>query len=120
VLFSFSLRFRCVFVNRECEKPRSSRVLAELSGAGAYGDVFKGVCREKEVAVKVFNKKVEDERLKNFRREIDICSKIFHPNIVLFLGYLPLAPPHTHARVHTRKPRSDTEEPAHARRFRTV
>ncbi len=39
-----------------------------------------------QVAVKVMMRRVEGEALEDFRKEVGICSKIFHPNIVLFLG----------------------------------
>ncbi|KYQ88308.1 SH2 domain-containing protein [Tieghemostelium lacteum] len=55
-------------------------------GDGSFGTVYKGRCRQKDVAVKIMLKQVDEKTLKDFRKEVAIMSKIFHPNIVLFLG----------------------------------
>jgi len=56
-------------------------------GDGSFGTVFKGKCREKDVAVKFLHKQDLDAKtLEAFRKEVEIMSKIFHPNIVLFMG----------------------------------
>lgn len=56
-------------------------------GEGTFGEVWKGTCRGKEVAIKKLkNQNADDYALGEFRKEIDIMSKIRHPNIVLFLG----------------------------------
>lgn len=56
-------------------------------GDGSFGTVYKGKCREKDVAVKVLHKQDLDAKtLDAFRKEVEIMSKIFHPNIVLFMG----------------------------------
>eukprot|EP01133_Synstelium_polycarpum_P005660 gene5660-6535_t len=57
-----------------------------ILGDGSFGTVYKGRCRQKDVAVKVMLKQVDEKTLKDFRKEVAIMSKIFHPNIVLFLG----------------------------------
>eukprot|EP01130_Rhizamoeba_saxonica_P001928 TRINITY_DN11748_c0_g1_i1.p1 TRINITY_DN11748_c0_g1~~TRINITY_DN11748_c0_g1_i1.p1 ORF type:complete len:517 (+),score=91.27 TRINITY_DN11748_c0_g1_i1:6-1556(+) len=59
----------------------------DILGEGYHGKVFKGRCRRTEVAIKVPHMQNLSEReLQNFRNEIETMSKIFHPNVVLFLG----------------------------------
>lgn len=64
-----------------------SEITRELIlGDGSFGAVYKGRCRQKEVAVKVLFRQFDEKSLRAFRKEVAIMSKIFHPNIVLFLG----------------------------------
>jgi len=59
----------------------------DFLGEGAYGRVYKGKCRGKDVAIKVpLKQKLTEEELKGFRHEVQIMRRIFHPNVVLFLG----------------------------------
>lgn len=63
-------------------------------GRGAYGEVFKGVYRETEVAIKLFvDQDVSDKLIEAFRKEVDILKKLRHPNILHFMGYCTV-PPH--------------------------
>lgn len=56
-------------------------------GKGAFGEVFKGRLHGKDVAVKkLFNQKVDDDALIDFKQEITIMSNLHHPNILLFMG----------------------------------
>ena len=56
-------------------------------GSGCFGNVFRGVCRSVEVAVKVPTKQSFDpKQLAAFQHEVQIMSKIFHPNVCLFMG----------------------------------
>jgi serine/threonine protein kinase len=56
-------------------------------GGGAYGKVYRGFCRGKNVAVKIPNKQhMTESELQSFRHEVEIMRHIFHPNVVLFLG----------------------------------
>lgn len=56
-------------------------------GGGAYGKVYRGVCRGKNVAIKVpIRQHLSESELKSFRNEVEIMRHIFHPNVVLFLG----------------------------------
>ena len=51
-------------------------------GSGCFGNVFRGVCRSVEVAVKVPTKQSFDpKQLAAFQHEVQIMSKIFHPNV---------------------------------------
>ena len=57
----------------------------ECIGEGASGRVFSGLYKETAVAIKeVFNdsRSQQDE----FRKEVEILTKIRHPNLVLFMG----------------------------------
>jgi len=48
---------------------------------------LRGRCRGKDVAIKVLNKPITNERsLAAFRDEVQIMSRISHPNICLFMG----------------------------------
>lgn len=65
----------------------SSEITREyVLGDGSFGAVYKGRCRQKDVAVKVLFRQFDEKSLRAFRKEVAIMSKIFHPNIVLFLG----------------------------------
>jgi len=56
-------------------------------GEGTFGTVCRGRCRSKDVAVKILHEQSPDPKvLSAFRQELEIVSKIFHPNIVLFMG----------------------------------
>jgi len=56
-------------------------------GDGSFGTVYAGKCRQKDVAVKFLLKQDYDEKtLQTFRNEVEVMSKIFHPNINLFMG----------------------------------
>jgi len=59
----------------------------DFLGKGSFGKVYAGRCRGKEVAVKVPVKQhLSEKDLAAFRHEVLIMSKIFHPNVVLFMG----------------------------------
>lgn len=56
-------------------------------GQGQFGSVYQGYCRGKEVAIKkLFNQDLSPNSLRNFQNEIELCSRIQHPNVVLFMG----------------------------------
>ena len=56
-------------------------------GSGAYGKVYLGKCREQSVAVKVLHKQALDPKVMvAHREEVTLLSKIFHPNVCLFMG----------------------------------
>jgi serine/threonine protein kinase len=59
----------------------------EQIGSGSFGAVYAGKCRQKDVAIKVLAKQDFDEKtLEAFRHEVGIMSKIYHPNVNLFMG----------------------------------
>ncbi|KAH3762336.1 SHK1 protein [Pelomyxa schiedti] len=64
----------------------SEIVLERVISDGSFGIVYKGQCRHKDVAVKVLNRQFDESTLEAFRKEVEIMSKIFHPNVSLFMG----------------------------------
>jgi serine/threonine protein kinase len=58
----------------------------DFIGEGSYGRVYRGTCRGKKVAIKVPKQKLTSRQIEQFRHEVAVMSKIFHPNIVLFMG----------------------------------
>jgi len=89
-----------VFKNQEKKNDETKQFAWELNleemqveegiiGEGGMGSVTKASWRGLEVAVKKMRtsgKSITPEELRNFLHEIDIMSKLRHPNIVLFLG----------------------------------
>mmetsp|Transcript_18128 Transcript_18128/g.51128 ORF Transcript_18128/g.51128 Transcript_18128/m.51128 type:complete len:540 (+) Transcript_18128:203-1822(+) len=62
-------------------------VYMEQIGGGCYGKVFKGTCRGKVVAIKKFHKQDFNEAvIREFQKEVKICTRLLHPNILLFMG----------------------------------
>eukprot|EP01128_Nolandella_sp_AFSM9_P000880 TRINITY_DN11005_c0_g1_i1.p1 TRINITY_DN11005_c0_g1~~TRINITY_DN11005_c0_g1_i1.p1 ORF type:complete len:675 (-),score=118.16 TRINITY_DN11005_c0_g1_i1:12-2015(-) len=56
-------------------------------GEGAFGVVYKGICRGKTVAVKTLRNVKFDERVvEDFLRECNIMRSLPHSNILLFMG----------------------------------
>ena len=56
-------------------------------GEGAYGAVYRCRCRGRQWAVKVPKiRKLTAEKLEEFKKEIHVMKKVYHPNVVLFLG----------------------------------
>ena len=57
-------------------------------GGGAFGDVYKCQCRGKSWAVKIPKKDciLTPENVEEFKAEIHVMKKVYHPNVVLFLG----------------------------------
>ena len=59
-----------------------------LIGQGTYSNVYLAKWRETFVVAKVFKPEIMESKKFLFIREIQILSKIHHPNIVQFLGYI--------------------------------
>ena len=60
----------------------------KLIGKGSFSNVYLAKWRETFVVAKIFKNKIEEEKKFLILREIDIMSKLHHPNIVQFLGYI--------------------------------
>ena len=61
--------------------------LGKELGRGAYGTVFAATLRGQNVAVKKLNSQnIDDKKLADFKKEVEIMSKLRHPNVLLFMG----------------------------------
>ncbi|XP_061341300.1 U-box domain-containing protein 33-like isoform X2 [Gastrolobium bilobum] len=57
-------------------------------GEGGYGSIFKGILRHTEVAIKALNPKSK-QGPSEFQQEVEILSKLRHPNIITLIGACP-------------------------------
>ncbi|KNC47314.1 uncharacterized protein AMSG_11783 [Thecamonas trahens ATCC 50062] len=56
-------------------------------GTGSYGEVWRGLWRGTDVAIKrIHNRDFSAETLEEFRREAKMMCDLRHPNVVLFMG----------------------------------
>ncbi|KAH3768041.1 dual specificity protein kinase [Pelomyxa schiedti] len=61
--------------------------LQDKIGEGKFAQVFKATCRGKPVAAKVLSlSKTNEDYIEDFKKEVDIMSKISHPNCCLYMG----------------------------------
>ncbi|OAY83773.1 U-box domain-containing protein 33 [Ananas comosus] len=59
-------------------------------GEGGYGSVYKGVLRHTTVAIKLLNPQGMQGK-SEFHKEMDVLSKVRHPNLVTLIGACPEA-----------------------------
>ncbi|KAJ7559742.1 hypothetical protein O6H91_04G099000 [Diphasiastrum complanatum] len=63
-------------------------------GIGSFGEVFRGIWRGTEVAIKLMlEQDLTKENTEDFCNEIRLLSRLRHPNVILFLGACT-KPPH--------------------------
>ncbi|KAK9815543.1 hypothetical protein WJX72_005453 [[Myrmecia] bisecta] len=68
-------------------------VLGPRIGVGSYGEVYRGIWKHTDVAVKrLLDQDLSEKALAAFRQEISITKLLKHPNIVLFMGACTIAP----------------------------
>jgi len=68
------------------EKITDKFLTDRLIGEGGFGTVYKGVCRNWNVAVKRIKSSMKIDQ-KIFLREVDSLMEVNHPNVVQFLGF---------------------------------
>ena len=59
-----------------------------LLGQGNYGKVYFALWNETEVVAKVINQNLSKKNRELFVKELNVLTKIHHPNIVQVLGYV--------------------------------
>merc|ERR1712137_1149231 len=56
-------------------------------GGGCFGSVYEGECRGILVAIKkLFKQDLSQKALSEFKQEVEVCSRLNHPNVLLFMG----------------------------------
>ena len=60
----------------------------KLIGQGKFGKVYLADWNGTEVVAKLMNKEIEEEKKDLFLKELDVMTKLHHPNIVQILGYV--------------------------------
>ncbi|KAG9154067.1 hypothetical protein Leryth_000570 [Lithospermum erythrorhizon] len=77
----------------EWEIPWEALQIAERVGIGSYGEVYRAEWNGTEVAVKRFmNQDMSSNALALFKCEVEIMSRLRHPNVVLFMGAVTRPP----------------------------
>ncbi|RLN09479.1 serine/threonine-protein kinase EDR1 [Panicum miliaceum] len=85
----------CSVINdvAEYEIPWEDLDIGERIGLGSYGEVYHADWNGTEVAVKKFlDQDLSGVSLEQFKCEVRIMSRLRHPNVVLFLGYVTQPP----------------------------
>ncbi len=82
-----ALVFDQEFSHHLCALQAGEVVKLSKLGTGSFGDVWRGTCREQPVAIKILHRQDFDaKQLQVFKREVEVLSQIFHPNVCLFMG----------------------------------
>eukprot|EP01104_Vermistella_antarctica_P011355 TRINITY_DN315_c1_g1_i1.p1 TRINITY_DN315_c1_g1~~TRINITY_DN315_c1_g1_i1.p1 ORF type:complete len:664 (-),score=184.96 TRINITY_DN315_c1_g1_i1:146-1963(-) len=70
-----------------CHIDADEIILHKKIGEGCFGTVYEGDCRTLKVAVKVPRRqRLSRQGLEAFKKEVMMMSKIYHPNVCLFMG----------------------------------
>eukprot|EP01125_Pyxidicula_operculata_P016473 TRINITY_DN5674_c0_g1_i2.p1 TRINITY_DN5674_c0_g1~~TRINITY_DN5674_c0_g1_i2.p1 ORF type:complete len:718 (-),score=112.45 TRINITY_DN5674_c0_g1_i2:221-2374(-) len=82
-------------LNLQCVIDPKEIILKERVGRGRFSDVYRGVWRKTEVAVKKLDESVNSpEVVKELFREVNLIMNLRHPNVLTFLGAAVKAPNH--------------------------
>uniref|UniRef100_A0ACD5ZMT2 Uncharacterized protein n=1 Tax=Avena sativa TaxID=4498 RepID=A0ACD5ZMT2_AVESA len=76
------------YLKHEIEHATDNFSEARKIGEGGYGNVYRCTLDHIEVAVKTIQQDSTD-RTDEFLREVEILSKLHHPNLVLLIGFCP-------------------------------
>ncbi|KAI3515152.1 hypothetical protein L1887_13904 [Cichorium endivia] len=77
----------------DCEIPWEDLVIGERIGLGSYGEVYHADWNGTDVEVKKFlDQDSSGADLAEFKREIRIMQRLWHPNVVLFMGAVTRSP----------------------------
>lgn len=60
----------------------------KLLGEGQFGKVYLASWHKTEVVAKVINEDIPEDKKKLFIKELDVLTKIHHPNVVQVMGYV--------------------------------
>lgn len=85
------ISIRDISLKGEWEIPFTEIQVEQKIGGGTFGTVFKGEWRGTEIAIKVIKNEVNTTE---FEIEMDIISRLHHPNILQFLGACTVTHPH--------------------------
>ncbi|KAL5572431.1 hypothetical protein UlMin_022028 [Ulmus minor] len=86
-LFSNDRRYRR-YTRKEIEVATNSFSETNVIGEGGYGKVYNCLLDHTPAAVKVLQSGAANKR-EEFLKEVEVLSKLHHPNIVLLLGACP-------------------------------
>ncbi|XP_042510736.1 U-box domain-containing protein 33-like [Macadamia integrifolia] len=88
----FSPKFFSVFSALDIESATLSFSPSMKIGEGTFGNVYKGLLRKTLMAIKRFHfHSLEGQSSSDFQQEVDVLSKVRHPNLVTLIGACPEA-----------------------------
>nr|XP_039266829.1 leucine-rich repeat serine/threonine-protein kinase 2-like isoform X2 [Styela clava] len=60
----------------------------DLLGEGGFGTVFKGKCKQTDVAIKLLRSVSSNPAYMNLRTELNVLARLHHPSIIKLIGYI--------------------------------
>ncbi|KAL8111318.1 hypothetical protein AgCh_019144 [Apium graveolens] len=75
---------------KEIEEATHNFDLSLKIGEGGYGSIYRGVLRHTQVAIKVLHSD-SSQGPSEFQREVNVLSKLRHPNLITLIGACPEA-----------------------------